>query len=372
MASFLKKYTRNEKFLAGLLVIFLSFFGFILLLSGPILFQDTSSYIEMSPMRPAGYPLFLSVFKFLGGNYLWSVIFVQIAFNLYAGYHFLKFVKTTFKINFLGIILFSAALLFIISRIATGIVTESIAFPVFLLTSVWLFKGILKRDYKFLLVSMLLNVGLVLIRGQFLFLYPVFFLALAYIFWFNKQFRTFLKYTVILILFFISGQILDKTYHFIKHDKFVSTPFAGSELAANAFYVAKEGDYKLFNDLKTQEVVKSIDDSIDVKGFNLRAFRKKADFSKRGMLFHFAQVSNESRWTIIRPQLQGHFEHLEGIQLCKAADDLAMRIGLKLIKKNWKDFLMIYTYGIVVNGFKDYEILIGYFIILSISFWGSV
>ena len=101
MASFLKKYTRNEKFLAGLLVIFLSFFGFILLLSGPILFQDTSSYIEMSPMRPAGYPLFLSVFKFLGGNYLWSVIFVQIAFNLYAGYHFLKFVKTTFKINFL-------------------------------------------------------------------------------------------------------------------------------------------------------------------------------------------------------------------------------------------------------------------------------
>jgi hypothetical protein len=178
----------------------------------------------------------------------------------------------------------------------------------------------------------------------------------------------FLKYVLLLVIAFIGGDLIDRTYHLIKHGSFISTPFTGVQLATEAIYVAKENDYTLFYDEPTRKIVQSIQDSVYAKKLNLRSYVENHSLEPTiDQIQHYSLSYNEIAHRIIINQLLDHYTGLEGIKKWKAIDDITIKISLTIIKANFRDYILICIKDIQKNGFRDNILMISFIVLIILA-----
>ena len=369
---------KDDRVAWGSIFFILGVVGIYLFLQGPYIHADTPSYKNMDPRRSAGYPFFLYIFRIFGEGYLTVVIAAQILLTIAAAGFFFRYIRNAFNLNTYSLLLLLPPLFYAVRQnpFPREIMTEALAFPIFLFVVVYFLKGVTERNYSYMLTAMLLNVILVLVRGQFLYFYPVMLLGLLHIYYLgDRNIVTCFKYAAILVLLYPATQLVDRTYHLAFHGKFVTSPFGSNAIAANALYVAREGDNKLFEDEITQNRFKEIYDSIYSDTLTLASLK---DVQDRTSLIvsdanHYSDSFNKILHGTTTPVLQNHFSELEGIESWIAIEKQLKEFIWPLIRSNWNDFILInFVYNILVRGFPSQFTLIVFFVLFIYSMIGTV
>jgi len=136
------------------------------------------------------------------------------------------------------------------------VVTQGLAYPCFLFIVAFLIHYLFlnhKRAIGWLLFTVFVGM---LIRTQFFFVIPVLLLVFGYQ-WYCRKNRKIQVISVILVLMIpILVSLLQKTFNYLVHDKYVNISSTGAQVIIMPFYVSDAEDYKLYKDPKTQAYFK--------------------------------------------------------------------------------------------------------------------
>ena len=333
---------------------------FVLMCFGPNLQSDSGGYLEASYTRGLFYPLFLKTCQFFWEN-LYGVVFIQLILGLgsifYSIVCFSKLLERRFNI-ILQIGLFASLAMPYIGHTIVGntILTEPLAYPLFLLFFSQLLLWRKFSEIKYFYTSLGLALCLMLTRKQLGFVfagfYGWFFLDLLH----RKKIRIHLYFLP--LVFFVTGLFLEKSYMYMKTGNFISTPSAIFTISSPLF-IAKDSDVAL---LKTPEQ----------KHF-LREAIKKRDKQKLGM--HQEEYGNfawpyHKKFEIIHDVLSyqisskilGEFD----LGLIKK-EEFIREISLKILKNNLVSFYKFYYHNVInsMGGYYYfYAVLCAFFVCL--------
>lgn len=354
-SSYLEKITSSNK----ILLLFLFSVFLFCIKDGPIISPDSGTYINHSIFRMGLYPLSLSLFLSLfKGSAFEVLVGCQLVFSLIASYCLATFLFSTFTLPpaFRWVLISVFLIPIVVLKSANDILSEGLAYPLFLLTSYFFLKGILLNNikdlYKFTLVAYLL----VLTRQQYLFFYGVALVALVYLIIFQKKFEKkgsiFLSIILSLSAFFIS----ERTYHLIFHDTFSGTPFAGIELIGRPLFTSTQDSFNAFEDPKQKLFVeKAVQNSINQNAMNADPnTRQLSIFEHTTNTIRFSialplleQIWNKEDFDLERGRTSTEFEYKQYI------DKQAVSISLHLIKSNFVNYITSYSKDII-RGFGGY------------------
>lgn len=351
--------SQNKKVIFGILgVIFL-----LCLREGIILTPDSGTYISLSAIRIGLYPLTILLFQTIFKEHaLQALVVFQLGFAITASYQLATFLRSVFNLPPLMYWVLIAVFLspLIVFKSANEIMSEGLAYPLFLVSSHFLLKGVLYRNIRFLLAFSFSIFLLSFTRQQYLFFYVIGFFAFLYLYFFENDFNKKIKFFLAIIfscsLFFVS----EKTYHYIYHGSFSGTPFTGIQLLIRPLYVSSMDSYKSFEEPKQREFVKEVMEEI----FNRNLMDQ--DPNKReltGFTLHYNtichQISSPLLGKIWQPLVnESNMDYLQTI------NQQTIDISLKLIKNNFNNYLKSYIKG-AIHGFGGY-ILWGFILFTSL------
>ena len=356
---FLYLISQNKKVIFGSLGLIFLF----CLRQGVILTPDSATYISLSSVRIGLYPLTILLFQSIFKEHaLQALVVFQLGFAITASYHMATFLRSTFNLPAFMHWVFIATFLspLIVFKSANEIMSEGLAYPLFLVSSYFLLKGVLYRDIKCLLAFSFSIFLLSFTRQQYLFFYVVGVVALLYLSFFgngfNKKIQFFLAIICSCSLFFVS----EKTYHYIFHSSFSGTPFTGVQLLIRPLYVSAMDSYKTFEEPKQREFVKEVMQEI----FNQNLMDQ--DPHKReltGFTLHYNTICHKISSPILgkiwQPQVnESTMNYLQTI------NQQTIDISLKLMKINAVHYIKSYTKD-VIHGFGGY-ILWGFVLFTSL------
>lgn len=367
-------------FIAFLASIFVGFYV------GIIQFPDSEGYLQMDIFRSAGYPLLLKFHHIISGDfYLCATIITQLLFLFYAIFVLLNTLCLTVLKN-----AWSLAILFLILvlpvfyefHISFTILSEAIAYPLYLLVISQLISGFFFKKTKHFYVGLVLLLLLISVRGQFLFVVVVY--LLSFILFFRHSVlsrKTLLLIGATVLVPFVSVAI-DVSYHFFKHDMSVTTPWTGIQIAALPFFVSKEADANLFEDAQEKSYFTHVFQKLKTKNLLMSQVPKDAQV----MNFYYEKYTTICNGTI-NADGEIFFVSLKtSHQKTVANDKMSAKIALKLFAKNWKEYAKIYfknvSFGFGTNkyfllmllflGLSIYKILNNDFLFYWIIFMGSL
>jgi len=339
-----------------------------LLVKGMHIGEDTSGYLETDPIRSAGYSSVILFFQFIFEiHYLYVIFLVQLAFVLFSIYYFLNFIKDRFQLTNFTVFLISFIYFYYYLKFAGNISTEPLSYAFFLLFVKFFLEALFDSNKKSLFISYGLLIILVLIRGQFYFLYPVVIVVLLFLFFKNRDWKFLLKNLSYFFISIIIANLLDKTYHYIRHDKFVGTPFMGLQLVTDALYVSKQSDSIAFEGINKEMYIK-ISKKITDQGFTLESLKKNiSSVSPSQIIFHYNHAYNEICHRNAKVIVGSYFKNPKKIEYWENIDEITIEMAKKIIIRNPFDFIKIFVYDILRNGFFSNSILIFFIIGLVYS-----
>lgn len=310
-----------------------------------IMHPDSTGYLLGSVIRSPVYPVFLQIVKITGEHIFFPLLtFIQLIIGLYAIQTFSVFLFRIFNLDkwhwfAIFVFLFSPYLIGI--RGANAVVSEALAYPLFLIVSKYLIEAIYYLKFRSFLLAFATTSLLILTRSQFLFLYPLIALLLIYIAIFEIKFRTLFKKIAFWFLTSIILTItLEMSYHFLAHGKFIRTPFTGIQLATNALYVSSVKDSVNINNEHYRSIFVKIMKEADSQ--NLTQSKR---FKNMGFYSHYEISYNDLCWRTIFPTIKANIQYKNETQLFTKVDKITLSLSKIMITKNFKSFLKIYIYN---------------------------
>lgn len=330
--------------------------------------KDTLGYVNTIPIRSAGYSTVMLLFQMLFGAYALKFLFItQLIVLLFSILYFLSYLKIKFQLSNFVILLISFIFYFYYYKYGRNIATEPLSYAFFLLFIKFILEAIFENKNKSLYISYGLLIVLVLFRGQFYFLYPIIILAVFFIFFKNKNWKNLVKNLTYFIIIIVIANLLDRTYHYVRHGNFSGTPFTGLQVVSDALYVSKLNDSILFEGIDKEMYLK-IHQRISEQGFTLESLReKKEDVGPGEIIFHYNHAYNEISHRNAKIIVGSYFESPEDIGYWINIDRTTLEMAKKLIKSNPVKFFKLYIYDILRNGFLSNSFLIFFTIVLSYS-----
>ncbi len=334
---------RFQQVLLGLLALTAIF----LLAQGAQISRDTSSYMRGDVFRTPLYPIYLWALQGIFGSAAPTAAFVlQLLFGLAIVGWFVLFVRRLFDLPSWLLHVITVLLLLLPYwgplRVGNQILTEGLAYPLFLLTAAHLIRAVVERNVRAFLLFCLFTTLSVLNRPQFMFLYPIGALALL---WMCVQ-RPSSQRRAMLVLSFAAVLVVswlgDRTYHAVRHDAFVSVPFTGVQLFAGVLYIApperakhlQGKDASFFDEVHRKATEKHllVADSPFRTGF--------LDYTK-----HYGASYSRLVWQVILPSVRDRY--FDGHALRPAdyvsADRILVSMSIRLIRADPKGFLRFYA-----------------------------
>lgn len=229
--------------------------------TGPLVYADTRAYFGMWPYVSAGYPTFLrTLHYFFSSNYTVVAVGVQYVLVLVSIFCFLNYFLTQFSLKTYQLLLLLLLLFYPIFDTnvlaINNVTTEGVCYALFLQIICLSYVLLVKRKLKYYPILLILTALLITIRGQFIFLTPLFLIAEILLFYRERKFKP--KVFVLILLIPISTFIIDNIYHKVVQKQFFSTPFTWTALASSVLYVSDESDAKHLKTKEQKEVFKTI------------------------------------------------------------------------------------------------------------------
>ena len=240
-----------------------------------IVVQDSQSYIDNIYKRPFLYPFIINIFQIINeNNFLKYLSIFQILFGYIATTYFSYFFIKKFKIDsiYLQLILIlpvAYPFLGVSMRLGSAIMSESIAYSLFLIFSIYLIKSYIfvkkekeKSKFFFLLITFIL---LVLIKKTFLILLPLIVFIKIIDLIINKNVRKFFYNLIFLIIALITTNLLEKTNTYFKSGVFKGISVSGSSLLTAPFYLATDIDLKSVKGKENQKIIEFAIKAFEIK-----------------------------------------------------------------------------------------------------------
>lgn len=314
---------------------------------------DSGTYISYSIIRTALYPLTIGAFNFLFGSYgLQVLVFCQMTFAIILSYILSSLIEKIFSLNFLSFMfVFGLCLSPLVYGYGNIVLSEGLAYPLFLGAIYCLFSGLFKKNLiHFYMFSGLLLL-LCLTRQQYVVLYIIGGLTWSYLLYhriFSKKSRN--NWLISLLSSFILVFITESSYHYAVHDFFGLTPFSGSQMLVSPLYLSNKDDTKYFPSPELQTIHALLIQKLEQKNIIGEASEPK-DFN--GFSIHY----NTMQHLIILPTfsqktLELH-PHLNLTNLTQKVNQATLQMSWILIKKHPIKYLKFY-FHIFVNGAGGY------------------
>lgn len=344
----------------------ISLFVFVFVLKTPtIYFPDSKGYLKMLLYRSCGYPMFLELHRVCFGSFfIRATIFSQYLLNMLAALFLVQSLrKTVLHHKWLAIILFIITLFPVFMGILTAntILSESLAYPLYLLVIGNIILGVAFKREKYFYISFILTFLLILVRGQFLFLIPVLVAAILL-----TYYRTLFNWRPIVLvltsvcIFFLSI-VTDMFYHKVQHGHAVTTPLTGIQLITIPFFVSSENDYTIFKSPEQQAYFKLVYAKLKDKKLLLSELPPNA----KKIDFFYDNYVNICNLTINEDGLNS-FNASSYDEKSILNDKMTSSMALPLLKKNFGKWLSIYT-GNFIKGFDTSKYFLLYLITLALS-----
>ena len=332
----------------------LVYFGvFLYLVLQPAIYSpDTYTYFKVHFYRFPGYGLFLRSFDLLFGDFFeTAVVAFQLIFGFLAISKLLSSGKHLLKLKVWEYILLFMVLIFPYFPpllVGNNLTSEGISYPLYLFLVAFSIDFLFRNQTaKFIHLSIAF-ILLCLTRGQFIIVAPV--ILVLYILKERRNIfgRTKLFYVLLLLILPFLVQTLDKTYHKLVHDFFVTTPFSYVNALTLPLYVSNKEDAALLKVEDNRTIYLNTFKRIDSLG--LLSSNVSGNASDKYMVFHnnFPVICN------------GNF-HIPGMSYFEnktekpgenviMIEQTAKEMLPILIKNNFKEYISIYWEG-VFHGF---------------------
>lgn len=343
----------------------------LLVLWRPVQLQpDSIGYLESWFNRPPVYPLLIAFFESLFGSYYLTALKVfQLGLGLFSIHFFTSEIRKLTSLNALFSLVLTAILLipYVYNQlVANYVLTEALAYPLYLVISVKALVFLQHRNFKQLGPILVLMLLLLLIRKQFLFVLPFLILILLWTGYQTKNFRkSAIGIIAVLAVPFLATQI-DCTYHKIVHGHYVATPWNGIHLLAPAMYVADAEDVRLYDDEVEKQFFLDMHASIEKK--EVTSSSQPAYFKDRGVehyLNSFPAIANATLYTegIVR------FENkLPSNEALIELNKVTTAMTPALIMDNFKKWITVYIKN-MMHGFGSAKHFLFYALLACIGFY---
>ena len=344
---------------------------FYLISQSAIYSPDTSSYLKASIWRSPGYSTFSVIFKFIFKDYFDIVtVGFQLIFGLFSVHFFARQLSKIIKINtivFFGILLVLVFPFYYPLYVANNICSEGLSYPLYLLflgfSIDFLFLDKTK-SFSFLIVCCIL---LALTRGQFLIcaLVVAVIYALKYKRTLFKQ-----KHLIIVMLLILSIPItsaIDKTFHKLTRDQFVSTPFTYVNACAGALYVSNMDNLKDISNPDDKAIFKICLEKMSKNNW-LMSYKENATLEEKYEYFHDNLV-NICNLTLHNKGRDYYISKgYEKTEALIKVENTSKRLYFTLVKNNFKNYSLLFLSNLT-HAFKSIFVMI--FIVFCVIFSGT-
>lgn len=273
-----------------ILTVFILFFGYMLITGEPQYLGDTFQHENQFVTREPVYALLIQFLKFISPQHHFElVIIVQNLLAVLANTIFVCSVRKMLNLKWYLIPVFISILLLphIITPLAASsgmvitnaLLSEGIAYSIYLFFIMYILKAIWSRNIlgKDSILAFLSAVFMSLVRGQFMILILVWFMAMALIAVLQKKWKNIALLVVMLVVAFVGRGLIVKTYNYCEQGLFVDTASGKAMSVANVIYVADREDGKAIEDERLRELFNEIYDKAYADGMNYQ-------FSPKGLL----------------------------------------------------------------------------------------
>ena len=297
--------------------------------SEPIIYSDSSRYLEGNFRDPPVYYTLVNLMNFIFGN-LNSLIIFQTLLISFSIIHITRSITKYFLISKLTKYLVSIFLFLPIIQFYNYLLTEPLSYALSLMLISFSLRLIFNYKIKNLIWITLFASILLLTRNQFIILYPVILLLYFGVFVINKSKKTFnwlLSSLLFIFLFHNSLTFLNKSIKKIDLKTEDLSYFEGGPFFytyIDAIYISSKEDLKLFKSQNYQDTLNKIYEEMYVN---------KALFEHYNSRGHFS-LSLKKIKTTSKPLLKNL-----AIKENKNIETIKKEISIKLIKSNFKTYL---------------------------------
>lgn len=364
---------------------FTIFFGFLLITGEPQYLGDTFQHEYQFVTRDPVYALIIQFLRFISpDNHYELIIILQNIFAVVANTVFLKFLRKSFSLN--GILTALSGLIMLTPHIITplassshmvitnSLLSEGIAYSLYLFFIMELLKMVWSREIigKSSIAALFWALLLSLVRGQFMVLILVWFIAAAIIAVINKDIKKLVLFTVILALTFAGRGLLVKTYNYCEQGLFVATASGKAMSVANVIYVADREDGDAIEDEGLRQLFYDIYDAAYSDGMNYK-------FSPKGLMErakHHEACHDSLNFDYFTVRAKDYISETRGIyvedyqrmmvEVDKVASELMSELIPKLLPRYIVNYVCIASLGLVRSVAVENPILNIYAVIIYI------
>lgn len=362
----LEKNCKNTNFF---FVIFLFLLVFLLnFVEGPQFSPDSGSYEHYSIIRIGLYPFAISFFKLLFKEQAFQYLSVfQTLFTLGAVHYLTQFLRHQFNLPYCSYIGIICVLLFpvVAHSLSVNILSESLAYPLFLLAGLFLFKMIIFKkaaDNLFFMTTLFL---LCFTRQQYVCLYVVAFLYGFYLLIFEKDWKNSRKILLTSVLSLCTFFMTERAYHLVFHGHFAGSPFSGTQLLMRPLFVASPSALQSIDDPKQKLFVAEVVEELKRReiinpGAPIRELYVYEYFYNTMYHAVSAKIWNKI-WAkdLLDKELN---QNLTSFQVQQVIDQNALSMSWQLVKNNFLTIAIYYVKD-VMRGMGGYATVFFLFIL---------
>jgi hypothetical protein len=325
--------------------------GCIVAIRGPFYHPDSFAFLEMSLNRSPVYVLFLKSFNLIfGDHYVWPVITVQFLALVCATHYLLNILEKQFHLNtieklLLQFILISPSIYF---NYTTGaILSEALSHPLILIVFALGFKAFATVNLKPLLKSIIPLYFLIMTRGQFVVIVPVFIALGIYI---NYQKNVDPKKWIpvlLLIIVPIFTNYSERLYNKLMFGYFESNTMNYVHLISTDFYLSEPSTVALFKDPNEIEYFKIVHQSLEKAGLTKQSAEARKELDVTVFNDNFSKICNQ--------RIQGlglvYFKEkgLNYFEQNKALNRLCKGMFFKMVTSNFKNRMYFFVKNLKIT-----------------------
>ncbi|WP_430410667.1 glycosyltransferase family 39 protein [Kordia sp.] len=347
---------------------------FVAVLRKPtIYFPDSTGYLNMMINRTPGYPIFLKLItSIFGSNFDVALRFIQTAIGCFSVYIFIRKIRQVRLLNNFYTSCFSVVLLlpFLVGvRIGNSILSEALSYALYIIVIGYYLAFFISKNKKELYYALPILGILLITRYQFIYLIPVAFLM---IFWINLKEKQWKTYRIAMVLLFclpIATSLVDRTYHKVVHNRFISTPWTGMNIITAAFYVSDVEDEAIFEDAQEKEFFQNTYKGLVEKNLNIHHLEARKNADKT--MVYIQEFANITMGPIFKNGNAVLAQSLSEDEKYIALEKMTKRMSKPLILDNFSEWTKLYI-GNLIYGFGGIKQMVLYLFILLCSFVGII
>ena len=255
------------------------FFTGILIRFGVGLYNDSDQYITMHVRREPVYPVFLYLIRSLfGERWMTAAGVIQTIIVIFASYRFVEYVSDVAGLKTVGssMVCFFVLLPYMVTpfvstmhvNLSVGIMSESIAMPLFLGFFIELHRMLNRRRVGDAISSLLLAVIISLTRSNLIILLVAWLIVALAVYVPGKKLFGILLIIVAFIGSFTVRDVATKSYNLRFNDRYVGNEFTKQTALANIFYATDRAAGERIEDDELKGIFYVLYDQMDAYGYS--------------------------------------------------------------------------------------------------------